>query len=130
MVNGTAGADPVSISGGAGSVSLAMPSLGLSILNTETLFDFLTFNGLSGADVVGASGLAANSVRFTVNGGDDADALVASQGDDFVNGDAGDDYLAGGNGNDTIDGGPSNDFCDGGPGIDIGLNCETSINIP
>ena len=68
--------------------------------------DRLTVNGLAGADVVDASGLAADSALLTLDGGDGDDVLVGGAGDDTLRGGAGDDVLLGGPGNDTLDGGP------------------------
>ncbi len=56
-------------------------------------------------DVLSASGLAATSLALlTVNGGNDDDVLVGSDGSDALNGDSGTDYVNGGAG---IDSGPA-----------------------
>ena len=68
--------------------------------------DRLTVNGLGGADVIDASGVAAGSILLTLDSGDRDDVLIGGAGDDTLRGGAGDDVLLGGPGNDTLDGGP------------------------
>ena len=48
-----------------------------------------------GADVVDASGLAADSALLTIDGGDGDDVLIGGAGDDTLLGGAGDDVLIG-----------------------------------
>ncbi len=129
-VNGSVGADVMSVSGGGGSVTLASPPLTIAVTRAEPANDTLTINTSLGADLVGASGLASTSIDLTINGGADGDSLVGSQGHDTINGDAGNDYLNGGDGNDTLNGGADTDTIDGGPGIDTAANGETVINVP
>ena len=129
-VNGTVGADLLSLAGSAGSVTVTTTAFAIAVTRAEPANDTLTVNTSAGADILGASGLASSSVLLTVNGGADADTLVGSQGNDTINGDAGDDYLNGGNGNDTLNGGADTDTIDGGPGIDSAANGEVVFNVP
>ena len=73
---------------------------------TSEAQDVVTFNGSTGNDVIGGSGLV-----DTLNGGDDNDTIYGHSGNDDINGD---------NGNDRLDGGPGDvdDDLDGGAGID------------
>jgi Ca2+-binding RTX toxin-like protein len=120
----------MTLAGSGGSVTLGSASIALAIANAEPANDTLTANLSSGADLLGASGLASTSIRLTVNGGADADVLVGSQGGDTINGDAGDDYIQGGDGNDTLNGGADTDTIDGGAGIDSAANGESVTNVP
>ncbi len=129
-VNGTVGADLLSLAGSAGSVTVTTTAFAIAVTRAEPANDTLTVNTSAGADILGASGLASSSVLLTVNGGSEADTLVGSQGNDTINGDAGDDYLNGGNGNDTLNGGADTDTIDGGPGIDSAANGEVVFNVP
>ena len=129
-VNGSGAADAISMFGGGGLSGLSSSVLTLGIVEAEPLLDTLTVSGLAGADLIGASSLAATSVSLTLNGGLGADVLVGSPGAATVSGDAGDDLIQAGDSNDIIDGGADSDVCDGGAGIDVGINCETTFNIP
>jgi Ca2+-binding RTX toxin-like protein len=129
-VNGTVAADVMSLSGSAGTVTLASPAATIAIVDAQPANDTLTINTSSGADLVGASGLASTSVLMTVNGGANDDSLVGSQGNDTINGDAGNDFLNGGDGNDTLNGGADTDTIDGGAGIDTAVNGENVFNVP
>jgi len=90
------------------------------VVNAEPAEDALTINALAGNDVVDASGLAATSVEFEENGGDDGDLLIGSAGNDLADGGKGSDVAflgAGddsfvwtpGDGNDSIEGQAGND---------------------
>ena len=65
---------------------------------------------LGGDDIVNASGLAANGILLTENGGRNEDLLTGGDGNDILNGDDGDDTLIGGPGTDTLNGGAGNDI--------------------
>src|SRR5215204_3245013 len=101
IVNGTDGDDVVVIAGDASGVAVVGLAARVNITGAEAANDRLTVNTRDGADVVEASGLTADAIQLTVNGG------------------AGDDILIGGDGNDTLNGGPGDDVLIGGPGIDI-----------
>lgn len=111
-VNGTVGVDVMSLSGSGGSVSVATTAYAIAVTNAEPANDTMTVNLSGGDDLLSAANLAATSLDLTLNGGNDEDVLIASQGGDTVNCEAGTDYA------------------DGGAGIDIGSNCETQVNIP
>ena len=102
VVNGTANPDTIAVSGRNGSAKVTGLAATVSIANAEPDNDTLTVNGLAGADTVDASGLAATSVKLVVNGGDDADTLVGSAGNDLVNGGRGNDTALLGSGDDTF----------------------------
>src|SRR5262249_32260055 len=70
----------------------------VDVTGAEVPADSLRIDALGGNDTVDASGLAADAISLTVDGGD------------------GDDRLTGGAGDDTLIGGPRNDVPDGGPG--------------
>ena len=57
--------------------------------------DALTANALDGDDVVEATGLAANVLGLTIDGGAGADVLIGSAGNDTLLGGLGDDILNG-----------------------------------
>ncbi len=130
VLNGTSGVDLVGISGSAGSVAVGTTSLQIALTSSDPFIDELTVNAMAGADQIGAASLGLTSIHVTLNGGNDADIIAGSPGNDTLNGQAGDDLIQAGDASDTIDGGADTDYCDGGPGIDIGSNCETSVNIP
>ena len=67
-------------------------------------------NGQGGDDVIDASGLAADAIQLTANGGDGDDMLIGGEGADLLAGNDGDDVLIGGPGVDTLDGGPGNNI--------------------
>lgn len=90
IVNGTAKADVVAITGGVHQV-----------------------NGLGGDDF-----LCADAAGSTLVGGDGNDHLIGGAGPDRLDGGNGNDVLQGGGGNDTLVGGPGADAMSGGPGID------------
>jgi Ca2+-binding RTX toxin-like protein len=101
IINGTAGDDTIQIAsfdnGPNSGTLIAVGGLFpfVKITGAEGTNDDLTVNTLGGADVVDASGVAANVIGLTLNGG---------AGDDVVVGGAGDDTLISGTGNDTVEG--------------------------
>ena len=74
----------------------------------EAANDRLIVNALAGADAVEASGLRADGIGLTLDGGDNDDVLIGGDGNDTLRGGNGDDVLIGGPGNDILDGGPGN----------------------
>jgi Ca2+-binding RTX toxin-like protein len=105
IVNATNGDDVVTVTGTGPSAQVSGLAARVSIAGAIAGSDRLTVNGLAGSDVADASGLAANSVLLTLNGGDGDDILIGGSGNDVLLGGAGDDVLIGGPGNDTLDGG-------------------------
>ena len=71
----------------------------------------------SGGD--GADRLTGSSGDDEIRGGNDLDRLTGNDGADTLYGDAGNDILSGGNGNDRLFGGEGNDRPDGGAGADL-----------
>lgn len=110
IVAGTNGDDVAVVAGDATGVSVFGLSAQVDITGSEAANDRLTINALAGDDVVDASGLAAGAIGLTVNGGEDDDALIGSDGPDT---------LLGGNGDDVLIGGPGLDILDGGPGSNV-----------
>jgi Ca2+-binding RTX toxin-like protein len=90
IVNGTAKADVIAVTGGVHQV-----------------------NGLGGDDF-----LCADAAGSTLVGGDGNDHLIGAAGPDRLDGGSGNDVLQGGGGNDTLVGGPGADAMSGGPGVD------------
>ena len=106
VVNATNADDAVTITGAGPNAQVAGLAARVSVSGASAANDRLTVNGLGGADVIDASGVAAGSILLTLDGGDSDDVLVGGAGDDTLRGGAGDDVLLGGPGNDTLDGGP------------------------
>jgi Ca2+-binding RTX toxin-like protein len=110
IVEGSSVGDVVTVGGSAGGVvSVSGLAAAVGITGAEPA-DRLTVNSLGGRDVVIASGLNANAIRFAVNGGTGDDVLIGGSGNDTLLGDDGDDVLFGGPGNDLLDGGPGDDI--------------------
>jgi Ca2+-binding RTX toxin-like protein len=110
IVNGTTRNDTFTVAGNASGVSVSGLSAQVNIRGAETANDQLIINTLAGDDVVDASGLSADAIPLTVNGGDGNDVLIGGAGNDTLNGGAGDDVLIGGPGVDALDGGPGNNI--------------------
>jgi Ca2+-binding RTX toxin-like protein len=110
IVNGTNGDDVISVNGDATGIDVLGLAARIHITGAEPAIDSLIVNALAGDDVVEATGLSANAIQFTANGGDGNDVLIGS---------AGNDTLVGGNGDDVLIGGPGQDVLDGGPGDNV-----------
>ena len=106
IVRGTGGDDVVATAGDASGVSVLGPAAQVNITGAEAANDRLTIQTLAGDDVIDASGLTADAIRLTGDGGEGDDVLIGGAGDDTLLGGAGDDVLIGGPGNDVLDGGP------------------------
>ena len=101
IVNGTANADAVQITGSGPSYTVAgLPAL-VTVQGSEGTNDQLVVNALGGNDSVTAAGLPATVVGLSVDGG------------------AGNDTITGGDGNDVLQGGDGNDLIVGGRGSDV-----------
>lgn len=81
----------------------------IKITGAEAANDRLFLSALAGDDVVEASGLAANTIQLTANGGSGDDVLIGGEGGDTLQGGDGDDVLMGGPGLDILDGGGGDD---------------------
>jgi Ca2+-binding RTX toxin-like protein len=106
VVNATNADDVVTVTGAGPNAQVAGLAAQVSVSGASAANDRLTVNGLGGADVIDASGVAAGSILLTLDGGDGDDVLIGGAGDDTLRGGAGDDVLLGGPGNDVLDGGP------------------------
>jgi Ca2+-binding RTX toxin-like protein len=110
IVNGTSHDDFVVAAGDASGVSVfGLPTL-VAITGNEAANDHLTIQTFAGDDVVDGSGLSADSIGFTADGGDGNDILIGGAGNDNLIGGAGDDVLIGNAGNDVLNGAPGNDI--------------------
>jgi Ca2+-binding RTX toxin-like protein len=119
VVNATNADDAVAVTGAVPNAQVAGLAAQVSVSAASAANDRLTVNGLGGADVIDASGVATGSILLTLDGGDADDVLIGGAGDDTLRGGAGDDVLLGGPGNDTLDGGPGDDVVIQSLGADI-----------
>jgi Ca2+-binding RTX toxin-like protein len=102
IVNGTVAADNISISGGAGSVTLSGLVPMIAVQGSDYARDTLTVSMGPEADVVNAQALGADAIRLVVRGGSGNDTITGSLGNDLFTWSPGD-------GSDTIDGAAGND---------------------
>jgi Ca2+-binding RTX toxin-like protein len=98
----------VSVEGSNGSARVTGLAALVSVSGAEPANDTLTIKALDGDDVVEATALAANAIKFAADGANGNDVLVGGAGDDVLAGGAGDDILIGGPGLDSLDGGTGN----------------------
>jgi Ca2+-binding RTX toxin-like protein len=108
IVQATQGDDVAVVVGSAGEASVLGLSAQIDIVGSEPANDRLTINLLAGDDVLEASGLKANAIQLTGDGGNDDDVLIGGDGNDTLQGGPGDDVLVGGPGSDVLDGGAGN----------------------
>ncbi len=104
-VNATSGDDVVVVAGDTGGVSVIGLSATITLTGFEPGIDRLVINLQGGDDTLEASGLKADGLLLTGNGGDGNDVLIGGDGNDTLNGGNGDDVLIGGPGTDVLDGG-------------------------
>ncbi|HEX4797284.1 MAG TPA: calcium-binding protein, partial [Humisphaera sp.] len=109
IINGTANADNVQVSGSGMSYSVTGLATVFNVANSEGNLDSLNVNLLGGDDAFDASTLAAGVTSLTVDGGAGNDNITGSQGNDS---------LLGGDGNDSVIGGRGNDIAFLGAGDD------------
>jgi Ca2+-binding RTX toxin-like protein len=110
IVNGTAHSDVISVAGSGGNVAVTGLPARVHISGAEAANDRLVVQAMAGDDVVEASGLAADAIQLTADGGEGADVLIGGAGNDTLLGGTGDDVLIGGPGLDILDGGPGNNI--------------------
>jgi Ca2+-binding RTX toxin-like protein len=110
VVNGTAGADVITLSMENGALVINGLASKVVIDHFDFTIDTVKIAGLGGDDVIDASGLGANGPKLVLDGGDGADVLLGGAGNDTLLGGAGDDVLIGGGGQDVLDGGPGNNI--------------------
>ncbi len=101
VVNGTDGIDNLNVTGGATGVTLTGLHAAVTITAAELANDRLTVNALGGNDTFVATGLSADVIGLTVNGGTGNDTLTGSAGVDILNGDDDNDVIIGGEGDDS-----------------------------
>jgi Ca2+-binding RTX toxin-like protein len=134
-VNGTNGADVVTVASVGAEITVAGLPAQTHIKNAEGALDRLVINGLGGDDVIDASGLAAGTIRLELQGSDGADRFIGSQGDDLIVGGDGDDVAFMGEGDDVFvwNPGDDNDTVEGQAGFDTldfnGANAAENIDI-
>ncbi len=85
-VEGTAGADVISVSSDQAGVVVAGLHTQVNITGAESANDRLIINAGDGDDVVSAGGLAANAIGLVANGGNGNDVLIDGAGNDVLTG--------------------------------------------
>lgn len=116
VIDGTDGADAVTIGVEDGAIVIEGLGAAIRILNAEAGLDQFLFRGFGGDDIVDASGLS--GIGLFVQGGDGDDVILGSAAADVLSGDGGDDIIFGNDGNDRLFGGSGDDFLDGGANLD------------
>jgi Ca2+-binding RTX toxin-like protein len=106
VVNGTNGDDVIVVAGDASGTSVVGLAARVNVTGAESANDRLTIQALGGDDVVQASGLAANAIQLTADGGAGNDVLIGGAGNNVLRGGDGDDVLIGGSAQNVLDGGP------------------------
>jgi Ca2+-binding RTX toxin-like protein len=129
-VNGTAGADSITVASSGASVVVNGLAAKVTIAGAEGANDSLVVNGGLGDDAINASGLNAGKVQLTINGGAGNDTITGSKGNDFVNGGTGNDVAFLGAGDDTFvwNPGDGSDIVEGQAGSDTLLFNGANIN--
>ncbi|WP_428659275.1 beta strand repeat-containing protein [Reyranella sp.] len=126
-VDGTAGADTVTVTAAGGVTSVGGLAAVVQISNAEADLDRLVLNGLGGNDVltlneaggaVPAANLLGGAGNDTLTGGSGGDQLFGEGDNDVLLGKGGNDLLFGGDGNDTLTGGDGDDQMFGEAGND------------
>jgi Ca2+-binding RTX toxin-like protein len=105
IANATNGDDVATVAGNATTTQVLGLAARVSVTGGIAGSDRVTVNMLAGDDVVDATGLAANALLLTANGGVGDDVILGGAGNDTLNGNEGDDVIIGGPGQDIIDGG-------------------------
>ncbi len=135
IVNGTAAADSITVSGSGTSATVSGLAAKVSISQAEGANDSLQVNGLAGNDTVDASKLHAGVLSLTLNGGDGDDVLTGSAGNDLIIGGRGNDTAFMGAGDDTFvwNPGDGSDTVEGQGGQDTlqfnGANVNENIDL-
>jgi Ca2+-binding RTX toxin-like protein len=102
IVDGTTGADQIVVASSASGITVSGLAAAIQISGSEASRDQLRVNALAGDDTVDASGLQANAIALTENGGDGNDDLIGSAGNDVISGGRGNDVAFMGSGDDTF----------------------------
>jgi Ca2+-binding RTX toxin-like protein len=116
IVNGTAHADAIQITGSGSSYTVAGLTATVAVQGSEGANDQLVVNTLGGNDSVTAAGLPAGVVGLTVDGGAGNDNITGSDGNDMLIGGDGNDFIIGGRGSDVAFLGDGNDTFVWNPG--------------
>jgi len=103
VLNATNGDDVITLTNNNGVITVSGLAAEVTITGFEANNDRIVINGLGGDDVIEASGLS--GLQLTADGGDGADVLIGSHGNDTLLGGAGDDVLIGNGGQDVLDDG-------------------------
>src|SRR5829696_6872633 len=109
-VNGTSGDDVITLAIDANGALVVTGLAATVVVEHFDLNDTIHIAGLGGDDVIDAFGLGTNALHLTLDGGDGADVLLGSAGNDTLLGGNGDDILIGGGGLDILDGGPGDNI--------------------
>ena len=123
------------VAGSASGITVSGLAASVHISGNEAASDQLTVNALAGDDTIDASGLQANAIALTLNGGDGNDILIGSPGNDLINGGRGNDVALMGAGDDTFvwNPGDGSDTVEGQGGYDTmlfnGANVAEQIDI-
>jgi Ca2+-binding RTX toxin-like protein len=134
-VLGTAAADTITASAGAGGVNVTGVPVRTTVTGAEPALDVLEIQGQGLDDVIDGSALPANLIGLTSLGGLGADIFLGSQGKDVAIGGDGDDValLAAGDDTFTWNPGDDNDTVEGQAGTDRllfnGANVAENISI-
>jgi Ca2+-binding RTX toxin-like protein len=135
IVNGTGGNDSIRVIGGPHGIAVLGLAAQVNIAGAESASDRLTLNALAGDDMVDGSGLPANQIGLTLNGGTGNDTIVGSQGNDLIDGGPGSDVAFMGAGDDTFiwNPGDGSDAVEGQGGSDTllfnGSNAAENVDI-
>ena len=119
-VNATAGHDDIIIAQNGGLVTVSGLAETVTIAHAEGALDQLNVSAGAGDDVIDASGLPANHISLTLDGGAGNDTILGSHGNDTVIGGTGNDVAFLGAGDDLFiwNPGDGSDTVDGGAGFD------------
>jgi Ca2+-binding RTX toxin-like protein len=134
-VNGTQGADSISVGGDVGGLQVSGLHATITMFDEDPTLDSLTINGLGGNDTIDARSLRADTVRFAINGGDGDDTITGSDGSDLITGGRGNDVAFMGAGDDTFvwNPGDGSDIVEGQGGQDTlqfnGANVNENIDL-
>jgi Ca2+-binding RTX toxin-like protein len=134
-VNATQGDDVFGVVGDAGGVTVFGLPATVNLFFQEIANDRLVLNGQGGDDVIDATGLEADGIQLTMNGGLGNDIFLGSEGNDLINGGDGNDVALMGAGDDVFvwNPGDDNDILEGQAGFDTmlfnGANVAENISI-
>jgi Ca2+-binding RTX toxin-like protein len=134
-VNGTDGDDDIAIGRHGDVVTVSGLAATVTIAHADRLLDQLDVSAGAGNDVIDASGLSANHISLTLEGGAGNDTIFGSAGNDIIIGGTGNDIVSMGAGDDVFiwNQGDNSDVVDGGSGFDTldfrGFSGNEHVNI-